>query len=310
MSAMSDSHCWFIVINPASGGGSARRFWRRLRMALDGAQLEYRPADSTAAGSIAELIGTALRDGHRRFLALGGDGTFNQLVNGLASQDAVPLAQCLAGVAALGTGNDWARAMRVPDDPEFLVRQMARGAGREVDLGVAVDASGRRRYFHNVAGAGLDAEVVRRAPGRGPRSLAYLAGIARTLTGFRAPQFSITTDGRERSGKFLLVLAANGPRCGGGMQLTPGARLDDGWLDLVTVAPLGAGAALAKLPKLFDGRLAGDPAFTVTRCRSATIASEPPCGVELDGEPAGNTPVTIQLLPSALRALDCRASAE
>lgn len=309
MSAMSDSPCWFIVINPASGGGRARHYWRRLRKALDGARLRYRPADSTAAG-IPQLVTAALHDGHRRFLALGGDGTFNGLVNGLASQAAVPLAQCLAGVGALGTGNDWARAMQVPDDPDRLALLMARGAGRTVDLGVAADASGRRRYFHNVAGAGLDAEAVRCTPAGGPRRLAYLAGLARALAGFRAPRFSVTIDGRAQSGQYMLVLAANGPCCGGGMRLSPGARLDDGWFDLVTVTPFDAAAALAKLPGLFNGRLAGDPAFTVTRCRSATIASEPPCGVELDGESAGRTPVTLQLLPSALRALDCRVSAE
>jgi diacylglycerol kinase family enzyme len=94
------------------------------------------------------------------------------------------------------------------------------------------------------------------------------------------------------------------------MRLAPGAQLDNGWIDLVTVAPLGPGAALSKLPKLFDGGLRGDAAFTVIRCRSATIASEPPCRVELDGEPAGPTPVTLQLLASALWALDCRDSAE
>jgi YegS/Rv2252/BmrU family lipid kinase len=307
---MSDIHCWYIVINPVSGRGRARRFWPRLRAALDRAQLRYRTVDTAAAGHIPQLIATALSNGHRRFLALGGDGTFNELVNGLASQDSVPLAQCLAGVAGFGTGNDWARAMQVPDDPERLARRMARGARRAVDLGVAVDASGRRRYFHNVAGAGLDAEVVRRLPGSGPRRLAYLAGLARALAGFRPPQFRVTTDGRAQSGKFWLVQAANGPYCGGGMRLAPGAQLDDGWIDLVTVAPLGPGAALSKLPKLFDGGLRGDAAFTVIRCRSATIASEPPCRVELDGEPAGPTPVTLQLLASALWALDCRDSAE
>lgn len=137
MSAMSDGHCWFIVINPASGGGRTRRFWRRLRAALDSAQLQFLPADSTADGGIPELVSTALNDGHRRFLALGGDGTFNQLVTGLASQNAVPLAHCLAGVAALGTGNDWTRAMQVPDDPEVLALQMARGAGRDARRGAA-----------------------------------------------------------------------------------------------------------------------------------------------------------------------------
>lgn len=111
-------------------------------------------------------------------------------------------------------------------------------------------------------------------------------------------------------GRFLLVLASIGPRCGGGMRLTPGAIVDDGWLNLLTIDPLSFTGALARLPKLFDGRLAGDPASRVVRCRSATIRAESPCGVELDGQEFGATPVTVTVNPGAVRALDCRDSAE
>ncbi|HKX98121.1 MAG TPA: hypothetical protein VJL86_00250, partial [Steroidobacteraceae bacterium] len=160
-----------------------------------------------------------------------------------------------------------------------------------------------------VAGAGLDAEVIRRTPRRGPRAAAYLAGLLRALVSSRPPRFELRVDGLPAGGRFLLVLASIGPRCGGGMRLTPGAVADDGWLDLLMLDPLSVSGALARLPKLFDGRLAGDPAFRVLRCRSATIASDPPADVELDGQLSGTTPLTVEILPGALSALDCRPAA-
>jgi diacylglycerol kinase (ATP) len=183
---------------------------------------------------------------------------------------------------------------------------MARAAARPADIGLASGSGGRRQAFHNVAGAGLDAEVIRRAPRRGPRATAYLAGLARTLASFRPPAFEVSADGARLRGRYLLALASIGPRCGGGMRLTPNAAVDDGLLDLLLLDPLTLAGALARLPKLFDGRLAGDPAFHVTRCRTAEITADPPCGVELDGQLFGITPVTVEIAPGALNALDCR----
>lgn len=310
MAMMVHPDSWFIVVNPVSGGGRARRHVPRLRAALDRRRLHHECVTTTAAGDARGLVAQALADGYRRLLALGGDGSFHELVNGLIAQSGVRPAQCLVAVAAHGTGNDWARTMEVPDDPERLAACMARARGRYVDLGMAEDARGQRLAFHNVAGAGLDAEVLRRLPRRGPRMLAYLAGLARTIPRFRAPEFELVIDGRKESGRFLLVLAANGPRCGGGMRLAGDAALDNGWLDLVAIAPVSLPRAMAALPKLFDGRLAGHPALRVVRCRSATIDARPGCGVELDGQLAGETPVKLSLLPAALQALDCRGSAE
>ena len=308
MAAVIDRDAWYVVVNPSSGAGRAARFRPTLVAALERARLPFRCVATGGPGDGVRLFAQAARDGWRRLLAVGGDGTFNELVNGLLASGVAPR-DCLVAAAAGGTGNDWARAMQVPDDADRLAACMARAASRSVDIGIAVGTEGRRSAFHNVAGAGLDAEVIRRTPRRGPRAAAYLVGLARALSATRSPRFDLRVDGRAVAGEFMLVLASIGPRCGGGMRLTPGAVLDDGWLDLLTLEPLGAGAALARLPKLFDGRLAGDPAFRVLRCRNATIASHPPAGVELDGQLFGSTPVTVELLPGALAALDCRPAA-
>ncbi len=301
---------WFVIANPASGGGRAERQWPRLAAALARRRIPYEFVSTSGPGDATRLAAAALAAGHRRLLALGGDGTFNELVNGLFAAGPPP-PDCLAAVAAQGTGNDWARAMAVPDEPDPLADCMARGVMRRVDLGLAEEFDGRpRAWFHNVAGAGLDAEVLGRTPRRGPRALAYLAGLARTIARYRSPSFTIRADGRNIDGVFWLASIAIGPRCGGGMRLAPRAVIDDGWFDLVTVNPLSLGAALARLPKLYDGRLDGDPAFRVTRCRSVAIDADPGCGVQVDGQSAGRTPVTLRLLPGALGALDCRASAE
>ena len=311
MTAMIDRDAWYVVVNPASGAGRAARFRPRLVATLERAHLPFHCVESAGPGHAERLFADAARDGWRRLLAVGGDGTFNELVNGLLGSG-VPPRDCLVAVAAGGTGNDWSRAMEVPDDADRLAACMARAASRPADIGIAIDGTGRRSAFHNVAGAGLDAEVIRRTPRRGPRAAAYLIGLVRALLASRLPRFELRVDGLPAGGRFLLVLASIGPRCGGGMRLTPGAVADDGWLDLLMLDPLSLSGALARLPKLFDGRLAGDPAFRVLRCRNATITSDPPAGVELDGQLFGSTPVTVEIMPGALSALDCRpvASAE
>ena len=311
MAAMPAAMRWFVIVNPVSGGGRARRRWPQLAAAMERRGLSHESATTTSAGHAIELARQAIEQGYRHLLALGGDGSFNELLNGLLAQTRVPLDRILASVAPLGTGNDWAHAMLVPDDPDELALSMARGASRRVDLGIAEATNGpdgatRQFAFHNNAGAGLDAEVLRHIPRRGPRVLAYLIGLARVLPRYRAPQFELTADGYRWSGRFWIALAALGPYFGGGMRLAPDALADDGYLDLVTIQPLPLAATIARLPKLFDGRLAGDPAAQVLRCRELTIRSDPPSGVEVDGQRIGTTPVTVRILPGALRVLDCR----
>lgn len=306
MHGMAETADWFVLVNPVSGGGRARRRWPALAEALGRRGISFECGLTAAARDGERLARLAVERGHRRLLAVGGDGTLNEMLNGVAPHAAGTPSECVIAAAPFGTGNDWARTMQVPDDPDRLAACLARGRTRRVDLAVVAGDDGRRIACHTVAGAGLDAAVLARTPSRGPRRLAYVAGLLRAIARFRAPRFRIDIDGGVREGRFWLALAAIGPRCGGGMRLAPRAEPDDGWLNLVTVEPLPLAAALARLPKLFDGRLAGDPAFTVTRCRAATIAAEPRCDVQVDGQRFGRTPVRISVIPGGLAALDCR----
>lgn len=315
MAVMSESARWFVVVNPVSGAGRALRRWPLLSAALDRHGVEYESAITSQAGHAIELAQRAIAQGHRRLLALGGDGSFNELVNGLFAQQQVPLERLLAAVAPLGTGNDWARTMQVPDDPELLARAMLRGRSRRVDLGVvevheAPGSPARRSAFHNNAGAGINAEALRLTPRGGPRALAYLIGLTRALMHYRAPQFEVSIDGRLRSGRYLIALAAIGSHYGAGMRLAPRAQADDGYFDLVMIEPLSIAGALRRVPKLFNGRLEGDPAVHVQRCQTVAIRATPACGVEVDGQDFGSTPVSLTLKHGALTVLDCRASAE
>jgi YegS/Rv2252/BmrU family lipid kinase len=315
MAAMQDPSRWFVIVNPVSGGGRARRRWPQLAAALARHGIQHDSAVTSRAGHAVQLAQQAIASGHRRLLALGGDGSFNELINGLVAQQEVPLETLLAAVAPLGTGNDWARTMQVPDDPDLLAAAMARGRTRRVDLGIAeVPAlsgkAARRLAFHNNAGAGINAEALRLTPRGGPRAFAYLVGLARALIRYRAPEFEVSIDGRLRSGRYLIALAANGHYYGAGMRLAPGAQVDDGFFDLALVETMPILGALRRLPKLFNGKLATDPAVQMVRCRSVTIRATPACGVEVDGQDFGSTPVTLTLQPGALNVLDCRPSAE
>jgi YegS/Rv2252/BmrU family lipid kinase len=315
MSAMLDYSPWFIILNPVSGGGRARRRWPQLASALTRHGIAHESAVTSHAGHAVQLAQQAIVRGHRRLLALGGDGSFNELINGLFSQALVPLDKLLAGVAPLGTGNDWAHAMEVPNDPELLAAAMARGKERRVDLGVAevsAAAGGKpgRFAFHNNAGAGINAEALRLTPRGGPRAPAYLVGLARALMRYKAPQFEVAVDGRLRAGRYLIVLAAIGNSYGAGMRLAPGAQIDDGLFDLVLVEAMPISAVLRRLPMLFNGRLQADPAVQMVRCRSVTIRTTPACGIEADGQDIGTAPVTLTMQPGMLNVLDCRPSAE
>lgn len=303
-------HGWFVVFNPVSGGGAARRRWPLIARELERRGLRFRAAESRYAGHTVALVREAVESGSRRLLAVGGDGTFHELVNGLWAQDRIPPAEVVAAVSPLGSGNDWARTHGMPRDPARLAEAMARGATRRVDLGQAECASGggsRTMTFHNAAGAGLDAAVVRATSPRGPRALAYTIALVRALARFRAPRFEIRAGNERIEGKCLTAIAAIGPDCGGGMRLAPGARADDGVFDLVTVADLPLWQALALAPGLWSGRAAANPAFGRIACTEARIATTPDCDVEADGQLIGRTPLVVRMLPGALLALDCRA---
>jgi diacylglycerol kinase (ATP) len=287
------------IVNPAAGGGRAGRRWTRLASALDAAGVAFEQVATRRAGEATELARAALATGPRTLLAVGGDGTLHEVLNGALAGAGRPR----LAVAPFGTGNDWAREMAAPRDPAAFARMLAAGRVRAVDAGridYQQDGAPASRYFINVAGAGYDAYVLEQRERRGPRPLAYLRAVIAGLTRYRAPRFTVTGDALRVEGRLFVAFAMLGQACGGGMRFAPVARPDDGRLDLVAIDHLPAAHALLRLAKVYTGTILRDPAVRHAALRQVSIDADPPTRLEADGQLLGHTPATLTVLPGAV----------
>jgi len=292
-----------VVLNPRAGGGRALRLLPRLAAALaDGDEPSYlhvteRPGGATA---VARRLAAA---GARLVVAVGGDGTVHEVANGLLTTHP---RDCALGVVAAGRGGDFATVLGIPRDPVEALRAACRGEPRPIDVAWA-DFGGVRRAVVNAGGVGIDAEVARlsagrRLPGRhGP----YLAALAGVLPRFRPFEVTVSADDTRLAGRAIAVVVANGPALGGGFTLLPGARIDDGRLDLAVVGDVSALDVVRHLPRLFKGEPVHNPKFRrLAACSVQVVVSGPaPLRLQLDGEvmPEPITAVSFAIEPAALK---------
>jgi YegS/Rv2252/BmrU family lipid kinase len=228
-------------------------------------------------------------------VAVGGDGTAHEVVNGLAGSDTA------FGLIPVGTGNDLALALGVPSDPEAALDLVAGAAERSIDLGRFDEDS----WFVNSLGLGFEAQVTleSRKVQRLSGFAVYLWAVVRALAGLKCPELTIRVDGEEWTGRRLLVSVGNGPRVGGGFLLTPGARNDDGVLDLCLVEGMGRLRVLRTLPKAISGTHVGEPGIRMLRGRSIQIESPEGFPFHADGEviDVARKRLRIEIRPAMLK---------
>lgn len=295
-------HRWLAVLNPISGQGRAMHHRHAIEAILRRHGLACELVVSEHPGHAVDLVAGALEGGCRRILAIGGDGTAHECANGIFRQRAAPTDEVLLGVMPIGTGNDWARGLRMPKDYAEVAALMAAGSCRLHDVGVATFADGGVRHFINVAGLGFDAHVVASLPDRTLGPLAYLAGLAKGLLSYRAVSLGMTFSGRRIDTHAFVLFCAIGRYCGNGMNVAPRAEVDDGLFDITLVQELSRWEVLKNLRRLFDGTLLDHPKVIVLREAQARVDAAP-VPVEADGELIGHAPVRFSLLPRALRVL-------
>ena len=246
------------------------------------------------------LAAAAVAAGADLIVAVGGDGTLNEVVDGVTGEDGRPRAA--VGALLTGRGRDAAQTLGLPRDPHRAVERLVHGGEARRDLGLVRRGSGRR-YFVTVAGAGFDAVVAARAaaiPGRG--TIPYLRAVAASLRAHRPWALSLAVDGAPaRSLLATGVVIANGPCFGGGMRVAPGADAADGMLDLVVLGALGRVELARWLPTLYWGGHLRHPRVTREPVRSVVVTSEVPVPLQVDGEPWGATPFEVTVCPGALR---------
>jgi diacylglycerol kinase (ATP) len=237
-------------------------------------------------------------------VVVGGDGTVNEVVNGLAELDAPPE----VAIISRGTGWDFVRSFGIPRKVEDAVEVALRGQTRLVDLGRASyrawDGSEATSVFANVASAGMSGAIAQRANettkalgGKMSYLLATLAVFARWTPG----DLTLDVDGERRSARMYDVVVANGRYFGGGMEICPGAATGDGIFDVLTIGDLTKRDLLVTMPKTYRGSHLPHPKAELLHGRTVTVDSAEPVPVQLDGEQPGTTPVTFDVLPGRLR---------
>ena len=283
-----------LVVNPAAAGGRLGRAWPDIARRLAGVGLTAPVAVTRAPGHASEIAAAAAADGHRTVVAVGGDGTICEVVQGI--RDA---GRGEVGILPLGTGNDAARTLGIPLDLEAAAAALLAGERREVDLIRVGD-----RVVLNAVGIGLLGAInVNAAAIKVVRGIsAYLAAAAVSLFRYRAPHVTVRTGDFEFQGAMVILAVHNGPTTGGGFRLTPGALASDGRLDACLVEDIPPLRRMGRLVSALKGSLGGRPGshpFTFTRLELGCAA---PLPCHLDGNPFHIEPpgTVIEVMPRAL----------
>lgn len=298
----------FVVVNPVAGAGRTQRRWPAVAAALRQRGFRLCTYFTEGPGRATLRVREWLRDGVRHVVAVGGDGTVNEVANGFFF-DGKPISeQALLSVIPSGTGHDFARSVGIGSVEEAL-DALADGSARSIDAGYAAfTQEGQRvtRYFFNAADVGLGAAAAA-AVNRSRKLVGglwtYIAGTLRALWSFRCVATEVVVDGRRlSSGPTEMVLVANGRFHAGGMRMAPMADPSDGWLEVLVLRQVSrVNLLFSLLPKVFSGRHLAHPALAHARGRQVVVRSAQPLLFEMDGEQPGTTDVTIEVVPSALR---------
>jgi diacylglycerol kinase (ATP) len=284
-----------IIINPIAGGGTRSAAEAHARLALsiaDGLSVPAEVFVTERVGHARDLASAAVGRGAGLVMAWGGDGTINEVASALVGGGAA------LGIVPAGSGNGLARELGIDPRPARAIADALGAAPRPIDVG---DVEGR--YFVNTAGVGFDAHVASRfAAARRRGFLGYANITARALASYVPLSYRITIDGATDRIRAVLVTLANSAQFGNGALIAPGARVDDGELDLVVIEERSRFRTLCGLPRLFNGTIQRVSGCRITRLTAVTIEADAPLTFHVDGEPVrGGSVLRARIHPGALR---------
>jgi YegS/Rv2252/BmrU family lipid kinase len=298
----------FVIVNPASGSGKTGRRWPGLdaRMRAEGGEFDVE--FTREPGHAEHLARTAAAGGAQAVIVVGGDGTLNEVVNGLIADDA-PIRDVAIGILPVGTASDFARAMGMPRDALSAAIHLLRSARPEpLDVGridCVLGGQSSTRYFVNVAGLGFDGEVADRVnrAGKSGGMLTYQIALLQNLGAYQNKHARVTIDGQTREGAMNSVIVANSRYFGGGMFIAPNARWDDGRFDVILLGDFGKLEVVANLPRLYRGTHLTHPKVTELRATEVKVEAHERMFIQAEGELAGEAPATFRVLPGVLKIL-------
>ncbi len=303
----------FFIVNPQSARGATLEMWAEVRRSLMQSSVEYSYHLTTRAGEATSVAREALIEGAARVVAVGGDGTLSEVVNGYLDEAGSRISEnASVGLIPSGTGSDFSRSVGL----RSLKQAVGAAVGDKTRLIDAAQAFFRDheareafRHFINLASFGLGGDVsayVNRWRGRLPGWVSgqarFVAAAVLALNRYRRVSLRVTVNCESTFDiESNLIIVANGKFAGAGMMLAPNAELDDGLLDVILTDRASRLDVIRELPRIRRGGYLKNSKVTELRAREITISGEARLAIDIDGEMAGYTPARLRILPGAVR---------
>jgi len=303
-----DQNKWMVIVNPNAGNGKGKKDWNKISDLLKKAGLFFNVEFTERKGHAINLTLDAIASGYRKIITVGGDGTLNEVVNGVYSNKSCTSTDIVLASIPVGTGNDWGRMFGIPLYYEKAIKIISNNNTLLHDIGTITFYNGsekKTRYFINIAGLGFESVVVRKTniqkdKGRGGK-LIYFYNLLTSLLAYNNTKAEINIDGEIIHADVFSLNVGNGRYCGGGMRQTPRAIPTDGLLDVTIINGMGKFEIIRNLRILYNGRILQHPKIDGYKCKNIKVTSETAMYAEADGESLGQTPAEFGIIPEALK---------
>ena len=309
---MTENTKWLVVVNPEASIGKSGKDWPLIKQTLVNEGIEFDDILTQYPRHAIEIVRNAIvEQGYRKFISVGGDGTNNEVINGIFTQDVVPTTEITMATFPVGTGNDWRRTFNIPLEYDQVAKIIKAGHTFAHDIGKLTyydDGNTRIRYFLNAAGTGLDEMVCHstnrmKQQGKGG-TIRYLISLVKCILTYKVTHIQLTIDDELVFDDFILDLSIGNCRFnGGGMMTMPKAIPDDGLLDVTVIKKVSIFKFAANVKNLYDGSFINKINEVKTyRGKKIHIVSIPPHSlkVETEGENLNNSPFDFEVLPKAI----------
>lgn len=301
---------WFVIVNPNAGRRKGEKDWLEIAALLNEAGIQFTNVFTEHPNHAVKLARKYIETGYRKIIVVGGDGTLNEVLNGVYTQHKFPPEAITLAMIPVGTGNDWGRSFNIPSSYREAIEVIRQGNTRLQDVGrVNYQHKGlpKHRHFINMAGLGFDAMVAKRTNkvkerGRsGP--LSYLISLFTSLISYKSVSCKLKIDAQETGVDVFSMSVAICRFNGGGMMQAPQAIPDDGLFDITIITRVSRLLVIRNVSKLYDGSFLKMKQVKSFRGQRVEIESDPPLFLETDGESLGHTPMLFEVLPLGIRVV-------
>jgi len=305
---------WLVIINPNAGKRRGRKDWHIIESLLKEAGFRFDAVFTGEKGEALSLAGEHLKAGISKIIMVGGDGTANEVVNGIFHQEKIPVENIVLGMIPVGTGNDWGRMYRIPGNYKKAVEVLREGITFRQDVGYVTyknqGGADDKRYFANSAGIGYDALVARKTnklkeSGKGGL-LSYLSQLVSGLIKYKYNEIRLEIDGKVVfEGPFFTLSLGHCCYNGGGMKQLPYAIPDDGLFDVSVIKAVKKRIIFRNIPRVYDGSHVKLPFVNTHRGSEILLTglSGPIPDLETDGESLGQGPFRFSVIPKSLNVI-------